>query len=153
MKPANFLCILGISLALSGYAAWATAQRGSVFSFPSEERSVADVPLIRLAEAEALWRDGSALFVDVRSETDFEFGHVAGAVSLPDHEFEGFFPALRPRLEQARVLVVYCKNVDCGKSLWTALRLRREGLKQVVIYPEGWNEWYLNKLPRAGTGQ
>ena len=153
MKLANFLTILAVSLALSAYGAWVTVQRESAAPFPAGERSVADIPLIRLAEAEALWRDGSALFVDVRSGTDYEFGHVAGAVNLPDNEFEEHFPALKPRLEQAKTLVVYCKSVDCGKSLWTALRLRKEGLHQVVIFPEGWNEWYLNKLPTAGSGQ
>jgi rhodanese-related sulfurtransferase len=153
VKPTNFLRILAVSLALSAYSAWAIAQREDAGFFPASDRAVADVPLIRLAEAEALWRDGSALFVDVRSGTDYEFGHVAGAVSLPDNEFEEHFPALKPRLEQAKTLVVYCKSVDCGKSLWTALRLRKEGLHQVVIYPEGWNEWYLNKLPTAGSGQ
>ena len=44
----------------------------------------------------------SVLFVDVRSPTDYGFGHVAGAVSLPDEEFEERFSALKPRLERAR---------------------------------------------------
>ena len=78
-----------------------------------------------------------------------EFGHIAGAISLPEEEFEQRFPALRPRLERAGAVIVYCKSVDCGKSLWTALRLRDAGLLQTKIYPYGWNEWYNSGLPIA----
>ena len=55
--------------------------------------------------------------------------------------------ALKPKLERARAIVVYCGSADCGKSLWVALRLRDEGLTQTRIYPAGWNEWYLRGLP------
>ena len=51
--------------------------------------------------------------------------------------------------EQAAAIVVYCQSSDCGKSLWTAIRLRNEGLTQTRIYPEGWNEWSANGLPAA----
>ncbi len=44
-------------------------------------------------------------------------------------------------------MVVYCKSVDCGKSLWAALRLRQHGLAQTRIYPGGWNEWSNRGLP------
>jgi rhodanese-related sulfurtransferase len=87
----------------------------------------------------------------VRSRFDYECGHIAGAINLPDEEFETAFPALRLRLERAEVLVVYCKSSDCGKSLWSALRLRQQGLRQTRIYPEGWNEWSTSGLPvRSG---
>jgi hypothetical protein len=45
------------------------------------------------------------------------------------------------------------KSVDCGKSLWAAIRLHQLGLSQTMIYPEGWNEWTLSGLPTAGSGR
>jgi rhodanese-related sulfurtransferase len=108
---------------------------------------VADIPLLHDDEAEALWRESSTLFVDVRSPADYEVGHIAGAVNLPEEDYEARLPSLLPQLEQAGAVVVYCKSVDCGKSLWAALRLRQHGLTQTKIYPGGWNEWSNRGLP------
>ena len=155
MKLANFARILSVCLALSAYSSWSLAvrQREHKGSDPSDPEPVAGIALLRLSAAETLWHDRSTLFVDVRSAADYDFGHITGAVSLPEEEFEQRFPELKPRLEQAEAIVVYCKSVDCGKSLWCALRLREAGLRQTKIYPYGWNEWYNNGLPTAGLGR
>lgn len=154
MRWSKVLQILAISLALSAYSAWTLAvrQRDPV---PPGGEVVKDtaIPLVRLAEAESLWHDSSTIFVDVRPSTDYEFGHIAGAVHLPEPEFEQRFPALKPRLERAQAIVVYCKSTDCGLSLWAAIRLRNEGLMQTRIYPGGWNEWYNNGQPISGAGR
>jgi rhodanese-related sulfurtransferase len=100
-----------------------------------------------LADAQALWQQPSAIFLDVRSSIDYEFGHIQGAVNLPLEDFDKGYPDLKPRLERADAIVVYCKSEDCGKSYWSALRLRRDGLRQTKIYPYGWNEWNDNQLP------
>ncbi len=148
MKLRNFALILALSAGLSAYSAWVLSVRPrGTATGPAESIPAIDIPLVRLPGAEALWQRSSTLFVDVRSDIDYQYGHIRGAVSLPEEEFEQRFPELKPRLERAQALVVYCKSEDCGKSLWTALRLRGEGLKQVRIYPAGWNEWYLKGLP------
>ena len=108
-----------------------------------------EIPLIRLDRAKELREESSTLFLDVRSEIDYQFGHIPGAVSLPEGEFEARFPTLQDRLRRARTVVVYCKSPDCGLSLWAAIRLRNEGLTQVVIYPGGWNDWFNRGLPVA----
>ncbi len=155
MKLANFARILAVCLALSAYSSWAFSvrQRESKSSEPSNLESVAGIPLLRLKEAEALWHDPGTLFVDVRSANHYEVGHIRGAISMPEEEFEQRFPELKSRLEQASSIVVYCKSVDCGKSLWSALRLRDAGLPQTKIYPYGWNEWFNHDLPMAGLGR
>lgn len=155
MKFANFARILTVCLALSAYSSWSLTvrEREHKESAPSNTDSVAGIPLLRLRDAEALWRDRSALFLDVRSAADYDFGHIAGAISLPYEELEQRFAELKPRLERARTIVVYCKSVDCGKSLWSALHLRNAGLLQTKIYPNGWNEWYNNDRPIAGQGR
>jgi rhodanese-related sulfurtransferase len=154
-KLGNFARILAVCLALAAYSNWSLAvrERDRQATRPSQTEAVAGIPLIRLGEAQALWQQPSTLFVDVRSATDYEVGHIAGAISMPWEEFEQRLSLLRVRLERATVLVVYCKSVDCGKSLWTALGLRNAGLLQVKIYPDGWNEWYNRGLPIAGLGR
>jgi rhodanese-related sulfurtransferase len=155
LKLGNIARILMVCLALSVYSSWSLAVRKQEpqGSQPAPGESVAGMPLLRLRDAEALWHDRSTLFVDVRSAADYDFGHIAGAVSMPDEEFEQRFPGLKPRLERAATVVVYCKSADCGKSLWSALRLRNAGLLHTKIYPYGWNEWYNNGLPIAGLGR
>jgi len=152
MRPLNFLRILAVTLALSGYSAWVIQQRPASAK-PQAASEVAEIPLIRRDAAEALHRDSSTLFVDVRSTIDYGFGHIQGAINIPEEEFEKRFPDLKSRLERSKTIVVYCQNRDCGKSLWTAIRLRNEGLTQTVIYPEGWNDWVLHDLPTAGSGR
>jgi rhodanese-related sulfurtransferase len=152
MRPVNFLRILAVTLALSGYSFWVIQHR-PVAAQLQAYGEVAAIPLIRRDAAEALYRDSSTLFIDVRSSIDYDFGHIRGAINIPEEEFEKRFPELKPKLQQARAIVVYCQNRDCGKSLWTAIRLRNEGLTQAIIYPEGWNDWVLHELPTAGTGR
>ena|SRR5579872_7229245 len=147
MRIANFLYILATAGALSGYSFWAQREREPLVPTAPPNRFVADIPLLRTAEAEALWRHSSTLFIDVRPRFDYEVGHIPGAVNLPDEEFEALFPALQARLERAEALVVYCKSTDCGISLWSAIRLRQKGLTQTKIYPEGWNEWVNSGRP------
>ena len=149
MKLGNFVRILTVCLVLSAYSSWSLAvrERQRKGSEPSHADAVAGIPLLGLSDAEALWRDRSTLFIDVRSAADYDYGHIAGAINMPDEEFEQRFPELKPRLERAGNIVVYCKSADCGKSLWSALRLRDAGLLQTKIYPYGWNEWYNHGLP------
>lgn len=155
MNLSNFAKILLITLALSGYSAWSMSVRSRtpVGNELSAEALPSKIPLVRTDEAAELWRQDGTLFLDVRSATDYYFGHIAGAVNLPDEDFEKGFADLKPRLERATVIVVYCKSVDCGKSLWSAIRLRNEGLSQARIYPEGWNEWVNRGLPSVKSSQ
>jgi rhodanese-related sulfurtransferase len=154
MKVRNFLHILAVSAALAGYSAWVSSrgEKESLVSAQADNFPGTDIPLLNVAEAEVLWRKSSTLFVDVRSYPDYEFGHIQGAINLPEEEFDTRFEALKPQLEQAEAIVVYCKNADCGKSYWSALDLRKRGFKQVRIYPHGWYEWCEYKLPITGQG-
>ncbi len=148
MRAANFLRILLVTVSLSGYSAWVVGQR-----FPQEkvsgETEVAGIRVLPLETVEPLWHDPSTVFLDVRSAMDFDFGHIAGAISVPEEEFDKRFAELKPRLEQAKTIIVYCDNRKCAKSLRMTIRLHQEGLTQTAVYPAGWNEWYLHDLPIA----
>jgi len=147
VKLSRFLYVLAVSLALAAYSAWiASTREGQEAVRPAVGNRIA---LVRTEEAEKLWHRPTTLFLDVRSSADYAHGHIAGAVHFAEEEFEQRFPALKSRLERAQVLVVYCKSVDCGKSLWATIRLRNEGLTQTKIYPAGWNEWHERGLPSA----
>lgn len=155
MKPRNFVHILAVALALSGYSAWSLAARqeggrGELpADFPVATYPLFQVPLLRLDDARALWRRDTTLFLDVRAPFDYQCGHIAGAVNLPEAEIDKRFPALKDRLERAEAVVLYCSSPDCAKSYWSALWLHNKGLKRLHIYPAGWNEWINRGLPSA----
>ncbi|HEX3313871.1 MAG TPA: rhodanese-like domain-containing protein [Gemmataceae bacterium] len=147
MRLLNFALILSIALGIAAYAHWIRRPKATTDLSGLPTIPATDVPLLRLADARALHADPATLFVDVRSASDFSFGRIAGAVSLPEEEIEKRLPELRSRLEHAKAIVVYCGSRDCGKSLWGALRLRQAGFAQTSIFPGGWNEWYVDSAP------
>jgi len=155
VKLAHILGILLTSAALAGYSSWSLAvrERDTEPVVSAGTATVAGIPLLSMPEARALWLDSGTLFIDVRSAIDFEFGHIAGAISMPYEEFPELMARLKPELQRARTIVVYCKSKDCGKSLWSAIRLHQQGLTQTKIYPNGWNEWDTNGLPRTHGGR
>ena len=151
MRISNFVRILMVSAAMAGYSSWSLAvrEKDKDAVVPADSAAVAGIPLLNLTEARTLWSHPGALFVDVRSSIDYEFGHIAGAISIPYEEFAERLAARKRQLQGARAIVVYCKSKDCGKSLWSAIRLHQEGLTQTRIYPNGWNEWDTHGLPRT----
>src|SRR5262245_48558537 len=104
MKPGNFLRILLTSLALAAYTAWVAADRPAAAP-EGNTPTVGGFLLYRTAEAADLWRRGAALFVDVRPASAYVYGHITGAVALPENEFDHRFPELLPRLQQAQTIV------------------------------------------------
>jgi rhodanese-related sulfurtransferase len=148
LSPAKLAQILVVAAALAGYSSWLRwARDGGPGESPAAKAT--GIELVRGEQAEALWRERSTVFLDVRPAEDYAYGHVAGAVHLPEEEFEARFPALEARLRRAGAIVVYCKSVDCGSSLWAAIRLRNAGLTQTRIYPAGWHDWQQRGLPSA----
>jgi rhodanese-related sulfurtransferase len=147
MSLCKVIHILAVTLALSAYGAWLRGERREAGSTPM----VGGILLYRLAEVEALWHDPTTRFVDTRSSYDYAAGHIAGALELPENEFEQRFPSLRPQLEKAMTIIVYCSKRQCASSLRVASRLREQGLEQTHIYPAGWNEWFERNLPSEHT--
>ena len=146
VRASNFLRIVLIAAALASYSAWAQTT-GKPRTQGNTIAGTDGLVLVERTEAERLWREPTTLFLDVRALGEYLGGHIEGAIHLPGEQLAGRLPELRPRLERATTLVVYCKSADCGKSLWAAIALRNAGLTQVVIYPNGWNEWVLAGKP------
>jgi PQQ-dependent catabolism-associated CXXCW motif protein len=124
--------------------------------------------VLTTAEAEALWRAGDAVFIDVlpkppkpelpegtvwREPPHFD---IPGSVWLPDVGYG----ALNPQMEQwyrdslaslargdkARRLVLYCRQ-DCWMSWNAAKRAVEWGYTNVTWYPGGVEAWGAAKLP------
>jgi hypothetical protein len=77
-----------------------------------------DVPPgeISLKDATLLYASGRALFLDARSQWEYEAGHIQGALLLPPSDFEYSFPDLRERLKEVETLITYCDGERCPLS-------------------------------------
>jgi rhodanese-related sulfurtransferase len=103
---------------------------------------VATVGNARLTE---LLNHHDALLVDVSPATDFEKGHIPGAISLPLSQFDPTHKALAKA--QERDVVVICRQ---GISAVDAARkLVKAGFKKVHVLDGGVANWRAADLPLA----
>ena len=66
----------------------------------------ADVPRVSLEEAKVALDSGAAVIVDVRSPSDFETSHVAGAISVPLGQIERDLASVP--LNKDQWIITYC---------------------------------------------
>jgi len=97
-----------------------------------EERTVAD-----LAQA-----NSSILWVDARSEREFQAGHVPSAVLLNQEAWEELLPDFLALWQPGKMVVVYCDTEKCRASQEVAVRIRRElQIDDVFVLKNGWAAW------------
>ncbi|MFQ3225185.1 MAG: rhodanese-related sulfurtransferase [Lentimonas sp.] len=94
---------------------------------------------IQLVDARAL----DVVWVDARSEADYNADHIAEAMLLNDDNWEtGVVELMGAWLMNPRPIIVYCGSESCGTSKRIADRLR-EALPDAEIYSlkGGWDAW------------
>ncbi|WP_404418051.1 ArsR/SmtB family transcription factor [Marinospirillum sp.] len=112
---------------------------GRLFT-PADE----DQPL-EAKSTQELWADlqaGRVQLLDVRSEDEFQAGHLPSALNLPADQLD----QLLDRLPRDQPLVAYCRGPYCVLSHQVVERLRSLGF-QVTRYEEGYPEWKAAGLP------
>lgn len=102
---------------------------------------------ISVKDAAMLFASGRAVFLDARSQLEFEQGHIQGAISLPPREFASQFQDIKPRLMGKEAVITYCDGERCPLSHALAEHLRGAGLKNVRVLKNGWSLWNTEKLP------
>jgi rhodanese-related sulfurtransferase len=99
------------------------------------------------ATAKAVFDQGRALFVDVRSESRYAAGHIPGAVSLPLGEFDARLSVFSEEVPRDRPIVTYCSGRLCQDSHTAAQRLMEHGFVNVVVFIDGYPGWEQNGYP------
>jgi PQQ-dependent catabolism-associated CXXCW motif protein len=145
-----------------------SAYRNSDYRAPTPA-TLAGARVVSTDEAEKLWRDKSAIFVDVLPRpprpADLPPGtiwrdrprlDIPGSLWLPDTGYGALAPIteayLRRNLEhvtagdRTRLLVVYCLR-NCWMSWNAAKRILSMGYANVAWYPDGTDGWTDNLLP------
>jgi len=79
--------------------------------------------------------------VDARpKERKYDLGHIPGAISLPDSQFDTMAPKVLPA-DKAAALYFYCEGVTCVLSNNSALKAIKLGYTNVKVVPEGYPGW------------
>ena len=100
--------------------------------------------MVTVAQARA-W-GGNAIWVDARSNVEFEREHVPGAVLLNEDRWNEMLPQFLTTWSPEKRVVVYCSSQSCNASREVARRLRDEAqLKNVFVLQGGWEEWLEKK--------
>ncbi len=88
-------------------------------------------------EFEQLLADSNVVLLDVRTKSEFDEGHLRGAV-LIDVKTDSFMMAARDRLPKDKIIAVYCRSGR--RSVAAAERLTDDGY-QVVNLKGGIQSW------------
>jgi rhodanese-related sulfurtransferase len=132
------IVLAGAALGLGANAV--SPRRIPLLTPPKEAPKVEDT--VALADAEDLWKGGSAFFLDARSPADYSAGHIAGSFNLPVEEFEDHFPQIAPMLTFDSVIVAYCDGQECDLSNRLQAKLRDLGYHNVRHLVNGWTAWH-----------
>lgn len=95
---------------------------------------------ITLNQAYKLFKTGNVLFIDARDKWEFGDGHIAGAINIPEYNFDKSNPVLKT-IPKDKTIVSYCDGDDCEMSVKLADNLFNLGYKNVYIFFGGWKEW------------
>ena len=133
--------------------------------------ALAGARVLATAEAEAIWRAGTGVFIDVLPHPpkpqNLPAGtiwrekprlNIPGSIWLPDTGYGTLAAATEDYLRRglfraaggnnATLLVIYCQ-ADCWMSWNAAKRVRSYGYPNVAWYPEGTDGWERANLPMA----
>ena len=103
-----------------------------------------EIPLVDAVRRQA---EQSAIFVDARPAADYAAGHIQGALSLPDQEFDSWVEEFIAATEPETVIITYCEGSQCLLSKSLAERLIDLGYVNTRYLVDGWGRWKANRLP------
>jgi rhodanese-related sulfurtransferase len=102
---------------------------------------------ITIEDAEALFFEQQALFLDARSKEHYRKGRIAGARSLPWEDFDRRFPHVMAGIPRDTIIITYCDGESCSLSRELASALLAKGYDHVRILADGWKLWQQFNLP------
>lgn len=130
------IAVAGVGLGAT-WNAW--SGRGLALGSNAFVRPGDDMEMVEAAAAKARLEKG-ALFLDARGIAFYEMGHIPGARSLPEEDFDGSFAKLEDTLRRRFDIVVYCSGYGCEASHIVARKLRDRGVEAAILH-EGWPAW------------
>ena len=106
-----------------------------------------DTLAIPLEEAAALFETDGAVFIDARTPSEYDQGHIQGAVNLPWHDVDNYFETVIMTLDPEALHITYCDGETCSLSHDLAMFLKELGFTRVKVLVNGWSLWKEHQLP------
>jgi rhodanese-related sulfurtransferase len=115
----------------------ATRQRAPLAATGARANAPGTFSRISIADAMKLYSSGKAVFIDVRSNEQYTYGHIRGALSIPGSQLIRRFNEVTP----GKTVITYCACSAEQSSGRAAADLAAHGVKNVFALKGGWGEW------------
>ncbi len=102
---------------------------------------------ISLDEAIREFRQGKAIFLDVRSKLRYQAGHLPNAINLPFDSFYENLPMIKEKILSTERIITYGEETEFSFSGDLAFLLKDSGFKDVRVFLNGWPKWEGAGLP------
>lgn len=118
-----------------------TEMPGMVMTIPSG-RMVTHPPMT-IEKFKQYHEWGEGLVIDVRSRSEYNKGHIPGAISVPAKDFEASYEREAEVLEShlESLIVVYCDSRHCNSGDYAQEYLIKYGFEHVGLFVDGLREW------------
>ena len=144
--------VLALSLSLVGVLAHAQ-MKSAVPKKPAKSPLVSSAQQTpgtfqRISQADAykLYRENKAVFIDVRSNTQYQLQHIKGSLSIPGSQIVKRFGEAAAH---NKIVITYCACSAEQSSGAAATNLVNHGVKNVWALKGGLNDWKANRYPIA----
>jgi rhodanese-related sulfurtransferase len=138
----NLLSPKGIALV----GQWDTS-KGVITASPAGSETWKPEEINNVARAKEIFDNGNVLFVDARSQENYEDGHIPGAVSLPAGQFDDQIDSFLKRHSTDTRIVTYCSGRTCEDSHHLARLLSAVGFTDVSVFIDGFPSWEAQGFP------
>ena len=125
---------------------WDTS-RGVISANPTGAAEGKPQEIDSVARAKEISDKGDVLFVDARSQDNYENGHIPEAISLPVGQFDERIESLLNRYSSDQPIVTYCSGRTCEDSHDLAQFLSDAGFTNVRIFIDGFPGWEAEGYP------
>jgi rhodanese-related sulfurtransferase len=106
-----------------------------------------DLEIGSVQSAKRIFDTGNAVFVDVRSEDQYQDGHIKGAVMMPVNEFDRLIDAFQNQYPPETFLITYCSGRQCQDSHLAAQFFFENGYLNVSVFIDGFFAWESEGYP------
>ena len=96
---------------------------------------------ISIGNAYKILMQDSSLLIDARSESNFEQGHIKGAVNLYEKEFDEWIDDFLSRTDPETKIITYCNGIHCSLGRELAEKFFSVGYNNVYYLTNGWTSW------------
>ena len=100
-----------------------------------------DPRAIDIFKAREIFNEGNAIFIDARTQADYERGHIPGALNIYAMDFKSQAEEILKDIPYETMFIVYCDGEGCELSQSLAKDMELSGYQNIRILYAGWKSW------------